>query len=61
MFNVKDLQAKRNELEAVFSANGFERTSGESHNLQACGDCSGSCSGTCNESCSGKCQGCGSK
>lgn len=61
MFNLKDLQEKRNELEAMFSANGFERTVEVSHNLQACGDCSGSCSGTCNESCSGKCLGCGTK
>lgn len=61
MFNLSNLQTKRNELEQALANGKYERTTKEAYKTLACGDCSGSCSGTCNESCSGKCLGCGSK
>jgi len=64
MFNLDDLQNKRNELEQALKSNKLKRISDVSHDLFACycgSSCSGGCEGTCEGSCEGRCSGCGSK
>lgn len=61
MFNLTDLQNKRNEIEQVYKANGYNVEATRSYGVSACDGCSGSCSGSCEEGCKNGCKGCGSK
>ena len=61
MFNLNDLQNKRNELEQALNSKGYKRNFENSFDVFAC-SCSGGCEGSCEQSCYGHCTGsCGSK
>lgn len=61
MFNLNDLQNKRNEMELVYKANGYNVEANRSMKVSSCSGCSGSCVGSCEEGCKSGCKGCGSK
>lgn len=58
MFNLNELNKKREELEGILKTNGnFNDNVDELVTFTGCSGCSGSCSGSCDDTCKGGCKG----